>query len=179
MSTRLLPNRVSPTPGMPSSQAPKVPEPQVLAAEVVVRSPEGELSEKNCKMKSTGQFPAPGRTVCSQLQEDINDLCDGLFSDVRPNRGYPFGRAGNLWCSPTVLRDVKVQANAGINVPSVLPERVVDEIFQEQYGILNLRRFQSGIQRLNKWYQDNGYVLLGNRRPQDDGTVNLSVAEGW
>jgi len=58
-----------------------------------------------------------------------------------------------------VLRDVQVQANAGINVPSVLPERVVDEIFREQYGILNLRRFQSGIQRLNKWYQDNGYVL--------------------
>jgi len=46
MSTRLLPNRVSHLRlGCPASQAPKVPEPQVLVAEVVVRSPE-ELSEE-------------------------------------------------------------------------------------------------------------------------------------
>jgi len=56
-----------------------------------------------------------------------------------------------------VLRDVQVQANAGINVPSVLPERVVDEIFRAVWH--PNRVFQSGIQRLNKWYQDNGYVL--------------------
>jgi len=45
----------------------------------------------------------------------------------------------------------------------------------------NLRRFQSGIQRLNKWYQDNGYVLaqvIDAPQVTADGTVNLSVAEG-
>jgi len=68
-----------------------------------------------------------------------------------PSQRIPFGRVVTFVVQPNpVLRDVQVQANAGINVPSVLPERVVDEIFREQYGsILNLRRFQSGIQRLS------------------------------
>jgi len=31
--------------------------------------------------------------------------------------------------------------------------------FSEQYGSIPNLRLQEGIQRLNKWYQDNGYVL--------------------
>jgi len=83
-------------------------------------------------MKSTGHLHPTGRTTTrSQLQEDINAI--GLFSDVQPN--HTLWACGNLVVQPNpVLRDVQVQANAGINVPSVLPERVVDEIFREQYG---------------------------------------------
>jgi outer membrane protein insertion porin family len=189
-------NNVNPPAAQPSappapenaqpSQAPKVPEPQVLAAEVVVRSPEGELSEELQNEVYRAIRTQPGRTTTrSQLQEDINAIfATGFFSDVRAQpEDTPLGVRVSFVVQPNpVLRDVQVQANAGINVPSVLPERVVDEIFREQYGsILNLRRFQSGIKRLNKWYQDNGYVLAQViEAPQvtADGTVNLSVAEG-
>jgi len=165
------------------SQSPKVPEPQVLAAEVV-ESPEGELS-KNCKMKSTGQFaPNPDeRQPVPNCKKISTRSLRRAFLRCPRNQRIPLGVRVTFVVQPNpVLRDVQVQANAGINVPSVLPERVVDEIFREQYGILNLRRFQSGIQRLNKWYQDNGYVLaqvIDAPQVTADGTVNLSVAEGW
>lgn len=81
-----------------------------------------------------------------------------------------------------VLRNVQVQANPGTKVPSVLPPKVVNDVFQEQYGtILNLRRLQEGIKRLNQWYQENGYVLAQVvEAPQvaPDGTVTLQIAEG-
>jgi len=101
MSTRLLPNRVSHLHlGCPAKSSAWVPEPQVLAAEVVVRSPEGELSEE--LQNEVYRAIRNGRTTTrSQLQEDINDLCDGLFSDVRAQPGIPLWACNTLWCSPT------------------------------------------------------------------------------
>jgi len=83
-------------------------------------------------MKSTGQLHPTGRTTTrSQLQEDINAIFHGFHAQPEDT----LWACGNLVVQPNpVLRDVQVQANAGINVPSVLPERVVDEIFREQYG---------------------------------------------
>jgi len=111
----------------------------VLAAEVVV-SPEGELSEE-LRNAAHDTRTAPGRTTTrSQLQEDINAIF-ATGSDVQPEDTL------GAWCfvvQPNpVLRDV--QANAGINVPSVLPEGVVDEIFRAVWQHPNLRRFQEGI----------------------------------
>jgi len=162
-----------------------VPEPQVLVAEVVVRSPEGELSEElqNEVYRATCTQPDERQPVPNCKKISTRSLRRAFLRCPRPTRGYPLGVRVTFVVQPNpVLRDVQVQANAGINVPSVLPERVVDEIFREQYGsIPNLRRFQSGIQRLNKWYQDNGYVLaqvIDAPQVTADGTVNLSVAEG-
>ena len=77
---------------------------------------------------------------------------------------------------------MQVQANVGTNVPSVLPPSVVQNSFRQQYGrILNLRSFEAGIKNLNKWYQDNGYVLaqvVGAPQVAPDGNVTLQVAEG-
>jgi len=86
-------------------------------------------------MKSTGQFATGRTTTRSQLQEDINAIFATGFSQMSAPNQDTFGRAVTFVVQPNpVLRDVQVQANAGINVPSVLPERVVDEIFREQYG---------------------------------------------
>jgi outer membrane protein insertion porin family len=64
----------------------------------------------------------------------------------------------------------------------VIPQQVVDEIFSEQYGqILNLRRLQEGVQKLNQWYKDNGYDLaqvVDAQQATADGQVTLVVAEG-
>ena len=191
-------NNVNPPSAQPStppapgnaqpSQTPNLPEPQVLAAEVVVRTPEGELSEQLRNAAYEVIRTAPGRTTTrSQLQEDINAIfATGFFSDVRAQpEDTPLGVRVTFVVQPNpVLRDVQVQANAGINVPSVLPKGVVDEIFREQYGsILNLRRLQEGIKRLNKWYQDRGYVLAQRqtiREKRSKGApANLLLRGRW
>jgi len=83
------------------SQAPKVPEPQVLAAEVVVRSPEGELSEE---LQNEVTAPHPTRTNDNPFptaRRYQRDLCDGLFSDVRAQPEDTPWAWVTLWCSPT------------------------------------------------------------------------------
>lgn len=162
----------TPAPGAETSPA----EPRVLVAEVAVSGAEGDLQNVVYEAIRT----QPGRTTTrSQLQEDINSIfATGFFSDVRAvPEDTPLGVRVTFEVSPNpVLQGVQVQGN------QVLPQDVVDEIFAEQYGsILNLRDFQFGIEELNQWYQDNGYVLaqvIDAPQVAPDGTVTLLVAEG-
>jgi outer membrane protein insertion porin family len=177
----------TPTPGSTTPpEAGSEENPEVLVGEVLVRSQEGQLTPELENEVYQAIKTQPGRTATrSQLQEDINAVfATGFFANVRAEpEDTPLGVRVTFVVQPNpILRAVKVQANPGTKVPSVLPEKIVDSIFKEQYGsILNLRRFQEGIKKLNKWYQDNGYVLAQvNEAPAvaTDGTVTLSVAEG-
>lgn len=151
-------------------------EPRVLVAEVLVKGAEGQLQEKVYEVIRT----RPGRTATrSELQEDINAIFNtGFFSNVRAvPEDTPLGVRVTFEVKPNpTLAGVRVEGN------QVLPQTVVDNIFKEQYGsILNLRQFQEGVKQVNKWYQDNGYVLAQvTDAPQvsDDGIVTLQVAEG-
>ena len=182
------PPSIPPAPGNAQpSAAPQLPEPRVLAAEVVVTTPEGApLSEELQNQVYEAIRTAPGRTTTrSQLQEDINAVfATGFFSDVRATpEDTPLGVRVTFVVQPNpVLSDVQVQANVSTKTPSVLPPNLVDDIFRPQYGsLLNFRSFQEGVKQLNKWYQDNGYVLAQViEAPQvaADGTVTLLVAEG-
>jgi outer membrane protein insertion porin family len=159
----------------PGAETPPA-EPRVLVAEVAVSGAEGELESIVYQAIRT----QPGRTTTrSQLQEDINSIfATGFFSDVRAvPEDTPLGVRVTFEVLPNpVLQGVQVQDN------QVLPQTVVDEIFAEQYGdVLNLRDFQVGVDRLNRWYQDNGYVLaqvIDAPQVSPDGTVTLVVAEG-
>lgn len=186
-----LPTAPPSTPPIPGntqpSAAPALPEPRVLAAEVVVTTPQGGPLSADLQNQVYGAIrTTPGRTTTrTQLQEDINAIfATGYFADVRAvPEDTPLGVRVSFIVQPNpVLQSVQVQANVGTGVPSVLPPRVINEIFREQYGsILNFRRFQEGIQRLNKWYQDNGYVLaqvVASPQVSPDGNVTLQVAEG-
>ncbi|MBW4488684.1 MAG: BamA/TamA family outer membrane protein [Trichocoleus desertorum ATA4-8-CV12] len=156
--------------------APEQPEPRVLVGEVVVQGVEGELETEVYNAIQT----RPGRTTTrSQLQEDINAVfATGFFSSVRANpEDTPLGVrvTFDVQANP-VLNSVRVEGN------QVLPQSVVDDIFKDQYGsILNLRRFQEGVKQVNKWYQDQGYVLaqiIDTPQVGADGAVTLAVAEG-
>lgn len=157
-------------------------EPRVLIAELAVIGVEGELQDEVFRVIST----QPGRTTTrTQLQEDINAIfATGFFSNVRAiPEDTPLGVRVTFEVEPNpVLRQVNIQANVGSNVPSVLEARVVDDIFSPQYGsILNFQQLQRGIEDLNQWYQDNGYVLAQViEAPQvgADGIVTLVLAEG-
>ncbi len=167
-----------PTPGTTPAPQPQAQpdEPRVLVAEVVVQGATGELETEVYNAVRT----EPGRTTTrSQLQEDVNAiLATGFFGDARVEaRDTALGVQIVFIVEPNpVLQGVRVEGN------EVLPQTVVNEIFAPQLGsILNFRRFQEGVEALNKWYRDNGYVLaqvVDAPRVSPDGTATLVVAEG-
>ncbi|NEN93631.1 MAG: BamA/TamA family outer membrane protein, partial [Okeania sp. SIO3H1] len=151
-------------------------EPLVLVAEVVVSGVDGELEDQVYQVIST----QAGRTTTrSQLQRDINAIfATGFFRNVKAlPEDTPLGVRVTFEVEPNpVLTSVTIEG------AQVLPESEVDRIFSEQYGeTLNLKIFEGGVEQVNQWYQDNGYVLgqvIGAPQVSDDGAVTLEVAEG-
>lgn len=151
-------------------------DPNVLVAEVLVVGADRELQDEVYRVIQT----QPGQTTTrTQLQEDINAVLDtGWFANVRAiPEDTPLGVRVTFRVEPNpVLTGVRLEG------AEVLPEGLVDEFFGEQYGqTLNLNRFQEGIEQLNAWYRENGYVLaqvVGAPEVDDDGTATLEVAEG-
>jgi outer membrane protein insertion porin family len=180
------PGETQPTPETPPEATPEAAEPRVLVAEVAVTSETGTLPEELQNEVYQAIRTAPGRTTTrSQLQEDINAIfATGFFANVRAlPEDTPLGvRVAYIVQPNPTLERVQIEANPGTNVPSVLPPKLVDEIFKPQYGsILNFRRLQEGIKQLNEWYQKNGYVLaqvIAAPQVAPDGTVTLQVTEG-
>lgn len=173
-----------PTPA--PNETPEAAQPRVLVAEVLVSSETGELTPELQNQVYQAIQTQPGRTTTrGQLQQDINAVfATGFFANVRAlPEDTPLGVRVSFVVEPNpVLRQVQVQANVGTKVQSVLPPKVVEDIFRPQYGtILNLRRLQEGVKQLNAWYQKNGYVLaqvVDAPQVAPDGTVTLQVAEG-
>ncbi|WP_315791922.1 BamA/TamA family outer membrane protein [Fischerella sp. JS2] len=162
-------------------------EPRVLVSEVVIRTETGQPLPAEQENQVYGVIRTqPGRTTTrSQLQEDINSVfATGFFSNVQAvPEDTPLGvRVTFLVQLNPTLSQVRINANPGTNVPSVLPPNTVNKIFSNQYGrILNLRELQEGIKQLLKVYQDQGYVLaqvVGSPQVSPDGVVTLTVAEG-
>ena len=165
------------TPQPRQTPAPTGPaQPQVLVAEVTVSGVTGDLESEIYRVITT----QPGRTTNrTQLQQDINAIfATGFFKNVRAvPEDTPLGvRVTFVVQANPVLRGVQITGQ------QVLPQSVIDESFRDQYGkILNLRRFEEGVKKINTWYQDNGFVLGQiTEAPQvaDNGTVTLQVAEG-
>ncbi|WP_365674125.1 BamA/TamA family outer membrane protein, partial [Okeania sp. SIO3I5] len=164
----------------PPSQQAQTPteqqEPLVLVAEVVVIGVDGELEDQVYQVINT----QPGRTTTrSQLQRDINAIfATGFFRNVKAvPEDTPLGVRVTFEVEPNpVLNSVIIEG------AEVFPESETQRIFNEQYGqTLNLKVFEGGIEQVNQWYQDNGYVLgqvIGAPQVSDDGTVTLEVAEG-
>ena len=151
------------------------PETQVLVSEVTVEGVEGLEQQVYQVIKTQA-----GKTITrAQLQQDINAIfATGYFANVRaiPEETSRGVRIKFVLEANPVLRAVKLQSDR------VLPQEIIDRSFSEQYGqILNLKQFQVGIQKLNQWYQDNGYALaqvINTPQINPDGTVTLQVAEG-
>ena len=151
-------------------------ESRVLVSEVEIVGVTDNLKEVvSNKIKTQ-----PGKTITrAQLQQDINAIfATGFFANVRavPEETTTGVQIKFVVEPNPVLRAVKIQNN------QALPQEVVNQSFNQQYGqILNLKQLQAGVQKLNKWYQDNGYVLaqvIDSPKINPDGSVTLQVAEG-
>ncbi len=166
------------TPTQPTTTQPPAPdEPRVLIAEVVIAgATTPELESLAYQVIST----RPGGTATrTQLQQDANAIFStGFFADVRVDPAdTPLGVRVTFVVQPyPVLRGVQVAGN------QILTQEKVSEIFAPQIGKnINLREIQTGIDQINKFYQDNGYILgqvVGTPQVDPDGIVTLQVAEG-
>ncbi|NJP21929.1 MAG: BamA/TamA family outer membrane protein [Hydrococcus sp. CRU_1_1] len=182
----------TPAPELPTPESPETPpsgtpeesaeESRVLVAEVEVSGADRELTDLVYNTIRT----RPGRTATrSQLQEDINAIyATGFFANVRVTpEDTPLGVRVIFAVAPNpILQRVQIRTVPDTEKPRVLPDKVVEETFKEQYGkILNLRDLQEGIRQLNEWYSQNGYDLaqvVESPQVAEDGTVTLIIAEG-
>ena len=170
----------TPTPGTATESPP--PEPKVLVSEVRLVGVDAQLENLVYNTIRT----QPGRTTTrEQLQEDINAIyATGYFAKVNVTpEDTPLGvRVTFTLEANPVLSKVIIKTLPENTLPSVLPDTVVNEIFQNQYGkILNLRDVQEGIRKINQWYSQNGYDLaqvIGAPKIEADGTIRLEIAEG-
>ncbi len=179
------PDRPNTTPplGLPSNTPtpPPANETQVLVGEVAIKTPEGQppVSPELEQVIYDAIATKPGRTVTrSQLQSDINAVfATGFFSNVQAEpEDTDIGVRVTFFVLPNpVLKSVNTEGTR------VLDRAVVDRIFGGQIGkITNLKDIQAGVKELEKYYQDQGFVLaqIVDIKATPDGEINLVVSEG-
>ena len=164
----------APAEGETGSQPPG--EAEVLVAEVVVTGTEDP--DLVSQVYGAIATQAGDVTTRSQLQEDIGAVfATGLFSDVK---AVPSDTSLGVRVTFEVMPNPVLQA-VTTEGAQVLPQEVVQEAFGDQQGqVLNFGDLQFGVQAVETWYEENGYVLakVVDVRSSEDGTVTLEVAEG-
>jgi outer membrane protein insertion porin family len=146
----------------------------VMATDVEITGANPELIQiaRNTIATEPGQA-----TSASQLNADLAALKrTQLFNDVQVNaipndQGWQVQYALN----PVVLSRVQ------LNNARVLTPEVATTLFDQQLGqAVQPSAINAGIERLNTWYQDNGYVLakVQDVRSQQDGSLSITVNEG-
>jgi outer membrane protein insertion porin family len=151
-------------------------EPKIVVVELIVKGVIGDLEDEIYRVIQT----RPGQSVSrSQLQDDIDRIIKtGRFAKVQAvPQDTALGVRVTFVVEPNpVLKQVQLTGR------KVIPEQIVEDAFRSQYGQpLDRKTFQTGIQTLNKWYQDNGYILAqvadsSNITPE--GIATIEVAEG-
>lgn len=118
-----------------------------------------------------------GETSQRQLQQDAELLrSTGLFESVQVTS---FANENGLdvvfQVQPATLKTVQ------LNNAQVLTPQITNQIFASQLGQpLSPMQIQKGIEQINQWYQDNGYILgqVVDARTLPGGVLNVDVAEG-
>jgi outer membrane protein insertion porin family len=149
---------------------------EVKVSSVAVVGVEGEQRDYIYKLLRTQAGKTTNRL---QVQEDIRAILGtGFISNVKvltEDTAVGVRLTYQVKANPK-LSAVKIEGN------QVLPSSVINESFTPLYGrLLNFQELQQGINRVNQWYKDNGYVLaqvVDQPEVTDDGTVTLQVVEG-
>ncbi|MDY6784866.1 MAG: BamA/TamA family outer membrane protein [Cyanobacteriota bacterium] len=158
----------------PAAQPTRIDDLVVRATSVKIVGASEELQEI---ARSTIGTKTGGETAQKQLQQDVATLLEtGLFSRVRvnstPNRD---GLDIVFEVEPAILRSLQL-TNA-----KVLTPEIANAFFADQWGKpVSPAAIKKGLEQVNQWYQDNGYVLakVNDARPSRDGALALDVAEG-
>ena len=171
-----------PVPTAPTNRPTATEDPRVLVAEVQVRgaerNPQADLLRE--AVYNAIQTQAGEPTTRQVLEEDLNAIfATGYFSNVEflPEDTALGVRITFLVTPNPILSGVQVSDST-----RVLPPTLIEDNFSPLYGqLLNFQDLQDGIQAINQWYQENGYVLgqvVDASQVSADGVVTLTIAEG-
>lgn len=146
----------------------------VMATDVQVVGATEELKQA---VLNTVQTRPGGNTSQAQLQSDVTRILNtGLFANATVNsRSTPDGLSVTYQVTPVVVRSLQLTG------AKVLTPAIANEIFSNQLGApISPAALTQGVQRINQWYQQNGYSLarIASVRPQSNGVVTLEAAEG-
>jgi outer membrane protein insertion porin family len=164
----------------PPADPGKPAEPQVLVAEVRVKSAKGDPLAASLEEKVYSAIRTrPGQTTTrSLLQQDINAVfATGYFSDVKATpEDTSIGVRVTFDVAPNpVLEGVSTEGT------TLLPEQVVTDTFKDQVGqTLNFGQLQKGVKSIEEWYAERGFVLakVSDVQSSPNGKVKLIVTEG-
>jgi outer membrane protein insertion porin family len=166
----------------PANRSTPAEDPRVLVAEVQVQGVEGNPQANLLRDQVFNAIQTtPGEPTTRQaLENDLNAIfATGYFSNVQfLPQDTPLGVRITFLVTPNpVLTAVQVAEGTRI-----LPPTLVEDSFKPLYGtILNFKDLQDGIQAINQWYQENGYVLgqvVDAGQVSPDGVLTLTIAEG-
>ncbi|MFH7030689.1 MAG: BamA/TamA family outer membrane protein [Heteroscytonema crispum UTEX LB 1556] len=168
----------SPTPPLSPSSRPSTPTTSndlvVTATDVQVVGASEELQQI---IRQVIKTQAGGETSQSQLQKDVAAiLSTGLFTTARVNSSNTSGGLSVVYqVEPVVVRSLKLSG------AKILSYQVARETFQSQIGnAISPAGLEQAVQKINKWYSDNGYKLgrVVSITPNREGNLTLNVAEG-
>ncbi|MFP4006554.1 MAG: BamA/TamA family outer membrane protein [Spirulinaceae cyanobacterium] len=152
-----------------------------IASDLAVRATNIEIvgaSEELARIAAqTIRTRMGGDTSQGQLQQDAELLrSTGLFESVEVTSfANDNGVDVVFQVQPATLKAVQ------LNNAEVLTPQVTNQIFAAQLGqTLSPSQIQKGIEQINQWYQDNGYILgqVIDARTLPGGVLNVEVAEG-
>ncbi|MDY7012556.1 MAG: BamA/TamA family outer membrane protein [Cyanobacteriota bacterium] len=127
--------------------------------------------------RNTIRTKAGGETAQKQLQQDVATLLEtGLFSSARvSSTSNHEGLDVVFEVAPAILRSLQL-SNAKVLAPDA-----ANSFFANQWGKpVSPAAIQKGLEQVNQWYQDNGYVIakVNDARPTRDGVLAIDVTEG-
>ncbi|MBD2205978.1 outer membrane protein assembly factor [Calothrix sp. FACHB-1219] len=146
----------------------------VTATDVQILGASAELQQIVRKVIKTQKG---GDTSQGQLQKDVAAILDtGLFTSATVNsRITPAGMNVSYQVQPVVVRSLQLSG------AKVLTYQVAQSYFQPQIGtVISPATLQQAVEKINKWYADNGYNLARvlSIKPNREGILNINVAEG-
>lgn len=154
---------------------------QQVSSDLVVRATSlkivGASQELQDIIRKTIRTKEGGDTNQKQLQQDVAILLEtGLFTNARvSNTVNPEGFDVVFEVEPVVVRSLQ------LNNAKVLTPEIANPLFANQLGKpVSPSTIKQGLEQINRWYQENGYVLaqVSDAHPSRNGTLTVEVAEG-
>ena len=154
----------------------------VLISEIIIEGWEEHPEGRKLELAAYDSMSIkPGSIINNKiLKKDLNSIyASGWFSGVKiKSEDGPLGVRLIVSVVPNpILKKVILNPKN-----TIIPNELVNDIFVNNYGTtLNLNELQNKINKIKKWYEDNGYSLArinGPERISDDGVLSLKIVEG-
>ncbi len=165
----------------------------IQVVEVLVVNPEGKSLPPDLEKTAYDAIPIrPGAIINrSELENAANAVfATGFFVNVQAQpEDTPLGIRLRFIAQPNPSLKAIVTENSQVLDQGIkdskgkveTKEQILQRLFGEQINkTINLLTLQESVKALEKFYQDNGYVLaqVADIRSAPDGTVTLVIAEG-